>query len=179
MTKPLIWERAGASPAPTMWKSGNVGAGLAPALTHLTLCICACSCLLLSSGCSKPAQDNVGLSIQKKVNISIQKISEAKNRQHVFVYNTHGKRDPFIPLISENKTIMAQAGWSFISSKLPELKIEGVLFDKTKPLAIINDKIVAKGDSISNCKIISITKEEIVIGYMDKKYSVKISGDKL
>lgn len=136
-------------------------------------------CLLLCSGCSKPVQDNASLSKPKKVNISMQKISEAKNRQHVFVYNTHGKRDPFVPLISENKTIMGQAGWSFISSKLPELRIEGVLFDKTKSLAIINDKIVTKGDNISNCKIISITREEIVISYMDKEYSVKMSGDKL
>ena len=136
-------------------------------------------CLLLSSGCSKPAQDNVSLSIQKKVDVLTKKISKVKNKQHVFVYNTHGKRDPFIPLISENKTIMAPTGWSFISSKLPELKIEGILFDETKPLVIINDKIVAAGDNISNCKITSITREEIVIRYMDKEYSVKISGDKL
>ena len=109
----------------------------------------------------------------------MRKISEAKSREHVFVYNTHGKRDPFIPLISEDKTIMGQAGWSFISSKLPEMKIEGILFDKTKPLAIINDKIVKVGDNINNCKIVSITREEMVIRYMDKEYSVKISGDKL
>ncbi len=32
ISKKLDWEWAGASPAPTMWKSGNVGAGLAPAL---------------------------------------------------------------------------------------------------------------------------------------------------
>ncbi|MFH1905515.1 MAG: hypothetical protein ABIK53_08355 [bacterium] len=135
--------------------------------------------LLLSSGCSKPAQDNASLSTQKKVNISTKKISEPKNREPVFVYNTHGRRDPFIPLISENKTVMAPTGWSFISSKLPEMKIEGVLFDEIKPLAIINDKIVAIGDSISNCKIVSITREEIVIRYMNKEYSVKMSGDKL
>ena len=109
----------------------------------------------------------------------MQKVLESKNREHVFVYNTHGKRDPFIPLISEDKTIMGRDGWSFISSKLPELKIEGVLFDKIKPLAIINDKIVAIGDNIGNCKIVSITREEIVIRYMNKEYSVKISGDKL
>ena len=146
-----------------------------------SLCLCAfvSLCLLLFFGCSKPTQDNVGLSTPKKVNILTQKVSEAKNRELVFVYNTHGKRDPFIPLISENKTIMDQASWSFISSKLPELRIEGVLFDKTKPLAIINDKIVTKGDNISNCKIVSITREEIVISYMDKEYSVKISRDKL
>lgn len=136
-------------------------------------------CLLLSSGCSKPEQNNVSLSTQKKVNVSTEKISEPKNREPVFVYNTHGRRDPFIPLISENKTVMAPTGWSFISSKLPEMKIEGVLFDNTKPLAIINDKIVAAGDNISNCKIVSITREEIVIRYMDKEYSVKMSGDKL
>jgi|GEM_PF-2050739 len=148
--------------------------------TMLRIFLCSVSLsLLLCSGCSKSAQNNVGLSSPKKTNISMQKISEAKNRQHVFVYNTHGKRDPFIPLISENKTIMAQAGWSFISSKLPELKIEGILFDGINSLAIINDKIVTIGDNINNCKIASITREEIVIRYMDKEYSVKISGDKL
>lgn len=151
-------------------------------MTKMMFRIFLCSvslCLLLSSGCSRPAQDNASLSTQKKVNVSTKKISEPKNRQHVFVYNTHGKRDPFIPLISENKTVMAPTGWSFISSKLPELKIEGVLFDNTKPLVIINDKIIAVGDDISNCKIVSITREEIVIKYMNKEYSVKMSGDKL
>ena len=148
--------------------------------TMLRIFLCPVSlCLLLCSGCSKPAQNNVSLPSPNKTNILVQKISEAKDKQHVFVYNTHGKRDPFIPLISENKTIMAPTGWSFISSKLPELKIEGILFDETKPLVIINDKIVAAGDNISNCKIVSITREEIVIRYMDKEYSVKISGDKL
>ena len=88
-------------------------------------------------------------------------------------------RSPFIPLVSGNKTVVGQADWSFINPKLPGLKIEGILFDKTNPLAIINDKIVAIGDSISDCKIVSITMEEIVIRYMDKEYSVKISGDKL
>ena len=148
--------------------------------TMLRIFLCSVSlCLLLCSGCSKPAQNNVSLPSSKKTNISAQKISEPKNKQHVFMYNTHGKRDPFIPLISENKTIMSPAGWSFISSKLPELKIEGILFDGTNSLAIINDKIVTIGDNISNCKIASITREEIVIRYMDKEYSVKISGDKL
>ncbi len=142
-----------------------------------TLCLCAfvTLCLLLSFGCSKPAQNDNENPARRSVK---QKTSSKKPEKQAFTYSSHGKRDIFVPLVSKDKGIMSDETKGVATLKLPDLKVEGVLFGKdSTPFVIINDNILTIGDSVNGCKIISITTKEIALTYMNKEYKLEVSVD--
>ena len=61
---------------------------------------------------------------------------------------------------------------------LPLLKISGLIWNTTRPQAIINEKVVDVGDSINvgdnkeNIKIVSIDKSGLEVEYMGKSFSI-------
>ena len=58
---------------------------------------------------------------------------------------------------------------SAVSTPLGPIRIQGLIWNSLKPQAIINDRVVQKGDTIeSDAKIIEITKEGITISHEDK-----------
>ena len=144
-----------------------------------TLCLCAFvpMCLLLSSGCSKPAQNDNEKPAQRSIK---QKTSVKKPEKKPFAYSSHGKRDIFVPLVSKDEGIISDKTKGIVVLKLPDLKVEGILFDKdSTPFVIINDRILTIGDSVNECEITSITANEIVLIYMNKEYSLKVDNGEI
>ncbi len=142
-------------------------------LSLLCLCAFVTLCLLLSSGCSKPAQNDNEKQAQRSIK---QKTSIKKPEKKTFTYSSHGKRDIFVPLVSKEEGIISDKTKGIVVLKLPDLKVEGILFDKDSvPFVIINDRILTIGDSVNECEITSITADEIVLIYMNKEYSLKVS----
>ncbi len=75
-----------------------------------------------------------------------------------FVYNDHGKHDPFWPLVSPNGTMIIYD--SDLSAT--DMVLEGIVVDvQGNNLAIVNRKIVKKGDRIGPYTVELITNDQV------------------
>lgn len=79
-----------------------------------------------------------------------------------FIYDSHGKKDPFAP------PVLAGTDRSG-AEMLAGIDLEGIIWDENKPVAIINDKVVNVGDEISGAKVIKITQNEVTF-YINGQY---------
>ena len=80
-----------------------------------------------------------------------------------FVYDSEGKRDPFVPLAGLEE-----------GPKLAWLSLEGILWDPKFPMAIINDKIIGKGDKIEGAEVIEIEKDRVVLRYGEEQSILRL-----
>jgi len=77
-----------------------------------------------------------------------------------FRYNPKGKRDPFIPLISESGGYASDA---YEASAAEDIRLEGIVWDEVKgSIAIINGEIVKEGDAMGSIKILKINKDSVI-----------------
>lgn len=77
-----------------------------------------------------------------------------------FVYNSHGKRDPFLPLVSKEGYLINREADVTAS----EMNLEGIIFDKSgKSLAIINGQVLKISDKIGNYTVSSIEKQKVTL----------------
>jgi type II secretory pathway component PulC len=91
-----------------------------------------------------------------------------------FKYNAKGKRDPFIPLISESGGYASDA---YEASAVEDIRLEGILWDDAKgSIAIINGEITKEGDSMGSIKILKINKDSVIFDVGGE--SVKIDLNK-
>ncbi len=96
-----------------------------------------------------------------------------------FKYDASGRRDPFIPLVGNEKP--ANTGLEDISS-LEDVKLEGIaLGPKGRNRAIINGEMVKEGDKFGILEIKKITKKEvnILLGGAEHKLSLSEEGGEL
>ncbi len=78
----------------------------------------------------------------------------------LFKYNAKGKRDPFIPLISESGGYASDA---YEASAAEDIRLEGIVWDNVKgSIAIINGEIVKEGDVMGSIKILKINKDSVI-----------------
>ena len=76
-----------------------------------------------------------------------------------FVYNDHGQRDPFWPLVSSGGAIVNYDS-NFSAS---ELILEGIIADGKSRLAIINGNIVEEGKKIGFYMVQQIFTDRVVL----------------
>ncbi len=89
-------------------------------------------------------------------------------------YNAKGKRDPFVPLISESGGYASDA---YEASAAEDIRLEGIVWDDMKgSIAIINGEIEKEGDSMGSMKILKINKDNVVFEVGGE--SVKINLNK-
>ena len=72
-------------------------------------------------------------------------------------YNSHGRRDPFAPLVTQNARIAA--GLSGVETA-EEVKIEGVVYDpKHGSVVVVNGTVMKEGEESGNVKVIQIKSD--------------------
>ena len=73
------------------------------------------------------------------------------------LYNAHGKRDPFIPLIT--LTTREAAGLLGVDN-IDEIVVEGIVYDPTHgSVVIVNGSVLREGEDLGNVKVIRIKPE--------------------
>ncbi len=78
----------------------------------------------------------------------------------LFKYNAKGKRDPFVPLISESGGYASDA---YEASAAEDIRLEGIVWDDVKgSIAIINGEIAKEGDVMGSIKILKINKDSVI-----------------
>ena len=80
--------------------------------------------------------------------------------EEAFKYNAKGKRDPFVPLISESGGYASDA---YEASAVEDIRLEGIVWDDVKgSIAIINGEIIKEGDTMGSIKVLKINKDNVV-----------------
>ncbi len=77
-----------------------------------------------------------------------------------FVYNSNGKRDPFLPLVSKDGYLVNRESDMPVS----DMNLEGIIYDQNgNSLAIINGSILKIGDKIGNYTVTKIEKRKVML----------------
>lgn len=101
--------------------------------------------------------------------------------QERFIYDSRGKRDPFIPLLDSNsptglRTIFTRPGEQV---RLPvEIKLSGILWNGKEYFAIINDEVLKKGQYVGKVKVAEIEKDRVIVEYAGQNFVIPLRREK-
>lgn len=89
-----------------------------------------------------------------------------------FTYESRGKRDPFVPLIGQEKGSVAKL--SEVTS-VEDMKLEGIAVGAgKKKTAIINGEILKEGQKVGEIYIKTISASSVVVTIGGKDYTLKL-----
>lgn len=104
-------------------------------------------------------------------------IIEIKAAQEKTEYTAENLRDPFwrqqdyapeqakevVPLAKEPE------------KPLPALTVQGIIWDSKRPQAIINNKVLNLGDTISEARITDINKNGVTVSFYSREYNLSVA----
>ncbi len=91
-----------------------------------------------------------------------------------FVYDSKGKRDPFISLIGKKVKL---TDVDLIDS-IKDVRVEGVIIDPKKgSAAIVNGQILYIGDYMGGFKLVKVTHYYIVVSRDEKEYKLQFRSE--
>ena len=77
-------------------------------------------------------------------------------------YDSQGKRDPFIPLVTPGGRFQKLEAEEETEKKETELKLNGIIYDKYGiSYAIVNDMVVKTGDVVDDYKVLKIEEKKV------------------
>lgn len=97
-------------------------------------------------------------------------------------YKSGELRDPFVPvMVKEEKKESLQEKQEAAELNRPKidlsaLKVQGIIWGTKVPQAIINNKILAAGDSIGGAEILSIDKKGITLSFAGEIVNLSAPG---
>ena len=69
------------------------------------------------------------------------------------VYDAHGRRDPFVPLVTASTHISS----GLVSVESPEeLNVEGIVYDPHGSIVVINGTVLKEGEELGAVKVLKI-----------------------
>lgn len=97
-----------------------------------------------------------------------------------FVYNSHNKRDPFVPLIEfDRKKVTAPKDDKQEYVGYTAINLEGIVYD---PLVgskvIINGKILKAGDKVNSYTVEEIFSDRVILSILGDKKVVRLREKK-
>lgn len=103
-------------------------------------------------------------------------IFSAPSESTQFVYDAHGKRDPFIPLVGQDRQ-SAMSSLSEVAS-VEDLKLEGIAADASgKSIAIINGEMVKEGYKAGEIEIKTIAKRSVSLLIGSTEYTLNLAEE--
>lgn len=88
-----------------------------------------------------------------------------------FAYDNHGKRDPFLPLVSSTGEVISYE----TNLSVSDMSLQGVLADaKGNSMAVINGKVVKTGDHIGAYEVESIEAQQVQLRKDDQQFWLKL-----
>ena len=89
-----------------------------------------------------------------------------------FVYQSHGRRDPFVPLVGASATVTDSL--EDVMS-IDDIRLQGLATDSSgKRAAILNGEMIKKGQTIGRVTVKEILEEKIVIMIDEDRYEIDI-----
>ena len=100
---------------------------------------------------------------------------QAKEQDNGFVYDSKGKRDPFLSLVSPEGYLINIEPFSESS----EISIEGIIYDpQGTSLAIINGEVLKAGDTIGRFEVIKIGKGKVILLKDSERFEIELREEK-
>ena len=91
-----------------------------------------------------------------------------------FRYDSHGKRDPMIPLIGQDKGTGGMVAFADIAT-IDDVKLEGIAYlSSGSRTAIINGELVREGFKAGEAEVRKIEKNAVVLSISGKEYTVPL-----
>jgi len=80
-------------------------------------------------------------------------------------YNSRGKRDPFVPLVTSDGRRIHPPGLDEAEEvSVAGLSLQGIVFDqKTESVAVINGRIVREGEEVDGMKVLKIRPTSVTM----------------
>lgn len=81
-------------------------------------------------------------------------------------YQSHGKRDPLVPLLTEDGQRIHPPGFDEeeVTPGITHLVLQGIVFDpQAESYAVINGEIVRKDDAIGDVKVLKIEPAVVTV----------------
>ncbi len=85
--------------------------------------------------------------------------SAALAEESTFIYDPHGARDPFLPLVTQGGAIITYETEFAVS----EMALEGIVADGSGRIAIINGNIVEQGKMIGLYTVQAIEADRVIL----------------
>ena len=109
--------------------------------------------------------------------------SFAQAQQKKFIYNPGDRRDPFISLLDKDSSTGLRTIFKPSKAKVkvkPPLKIKvtGILRTGEEFFAIINDKVMKKGQNLGEIKIKEIKKDRVIVEYGEREFTEFLKKEK-
>ena len=93
----------------------------------------------------------------------------------LFAYNSEGKRDPFLPLVSSSGSIINYDK----NLNYRDLTLEGVVHDpKGKSLAIINGKVFKVGNKVVGYTLSKIEESKVLLIKDNKEFVLELRKER-
>ncbi|MBU4304658.1 MAG: hypothetical protein KJ893_03385 [Candidatus Omnitrophica bacterium] len=82
-------------------------------------------------------------------------------QEQAFVYQSNGKRDPFMTLVTKDGRILPGAR---VAAETENIELEGVIWDpQGRSVAIINGNLLKEQERFGSMQILKIRKESVII----------------
>lgn len=95
-----------------------------------------------------------------------------------FDYDSHGRRNPFLPPPAKEGPAVDAGGAPIIDTEPYRRwfgeRMSGVLYEPSNPRVLIGDEIVEVGQEVNNCKVVEIRPDGIAFEYMGKRVEVPL-----
>ncbi|MCM8761381.1 MAG: hypothetical protein NC938_01915 [Candidatus Omnitrophica bacterium] len=92
-----------------------------------------------------------------------------------FQYESHGKRDPFVPLVGVDRPA---AGRLEEITSVADIRLEGIATGAGKSMvAILNGEVVKEGDKFGDIEIKKITGRKVSILFGGKPYEMSLTEE--
>ena len=94
-------------------------------------------------------------------------------------YQTNGRRDPFVPLIVEEKgKPAAKAQKPVIAFQTVSPRLEGIIWSPGgRCFAVLDDRVVAEGDGVGPCRVARIERDRVTVTYEGKPFVLRLHDD--
>jgi len=97
----------------------------------------------------------------------------AESSDTKYVYDSHGKRDPFVPLVGSDKAGSAESLEEVMS--IDDVYLQGVASDSVgQKIAILNGQMIKEGQTIGRVTVKSISQNKVAILIDDREYELNI-----
>jgi hypothetical protein len=96
---------------------------------------------------------------------------------NAFEYNSHGKRDPFAPLVGPDKPT-AVTRLADVAS-VEEMSLEGIVTNaKGEVVALVNGEMLKTNDRVGEITVKSITSSGVTLSVGGKEYKLRLPEER-
>ena len=84
-------------------------------------------------------------------------------------YDAHGKRDPFVPLVSETSVPVPMEEAAMLTN-MDEIKIEGIVYDPNQgSIVMLNGNMLREGEALGGIKVLKIQPDGVSLLFNDQE----------